>query len=177
MPPPGRRLSLRRHADAQAGCLGSLSCGKASIRASTAGLVVGIKAALRRTVSIFILMFAWLCANGSVWDAMQVVAWGKMFADYAQTLSLGQSFRETMDPDKPCSLCLAISKARAAANQHRAAAESVAAQGWGKLLFTCPDRFLFCFWTTTAAWGESPSSTGPERTDEVPLPPPRAAVG
>ena len=144
--------------------------------ASTAVVPAGNNPAVRRSISLFTLLFAWLCANGSVWDVVQVVAWGKMFAGYAQTLSFGQSVRETMDPDKPCRLCLAVSKARAAAAQNRAAASSERENRLAKLLLNREERAPFYLRTTTSEWAEYAPVIGPEHIEAVPVPPPRAVT-
>ena len=139
--------------------------------------VVRDNPAVRRSISLYTLLFAWLCANGSVWDVVQVVAWGKMFASYAQTLSVRQSVRETMDPNKPCSLCLAVSKARAAAAaQNRAAASSERENRLAKLLLNREERAPFYLRTTTSEWAEYAPVIGPEHIEAVPVPPPRAAT-
>ena len=52
---------------------------------------------MRRKFAVLSLAFAWLCANGAIWDAAQVVAWAKMFAGYAQTLSVSAALEETFD--------------------------------------------------------------------------------
>ena len=36
---------------------------------------------MRKNLAITSLLFAWLCANGALLDAVQVFAWGKMFAE------------------------------------------------------------------------------------------------
>ena len=35
--------------------------------------------AVRRTLSIACLCLAWLCANGALWNVVQLVGWAKMF--------------------------------------------------------------------------------------------------
>jgi hypothetical protein len=67
---------------------------------------------VRRVVAIFSLVIAWLCANGAVWDAMQIAAWGRMFAGYSETMGFSQALRETLDPAKPSENCGGNSKAR-----------------------------------------------------------------
>ena len=138
--------------------------------------VVRDNPAVRRSISLYTLLFAWLCANGSVWDVVQVVAWGKMFASYAQTLSFGQSVRETMDPDKPCQLCLAVSKARAATAQNRAAASSERDNRLAKLVLNREERVPFYLQTMTSEWTETAPVIGPEHIEAVPVPPPRAGT-
>ena len=68
----------------------------------------------QRTFAIASLIFAWICANGAVWDAVQVFAWARMFAGYAHTLPVRAALRETFDPGKPCEICMAVAKAKEA---------------------------------------------------------------
>lgn len=67
---------------------------------------------MRQRIAIFSLFIAWLLATGSQWDLMQVFAWGRMFAGYVNTMSVGHALEETFDTDKPCALCLAVGKAK-----------------------------------------------------------------
>src|SRR5687768_1456684 len=41
------------------------------------------------------LLLAWVCANGAIWDAVQVFAWSKMFVGYASTMTVPAALRET----------------------------------------------------------------------------------
>jgi hypothetical protein len=72
---------------------------------------------VRRTVAITSLLFAWLCANGALLDAVQVFAWGKMFAENARSQPLGAALRATFDPAKPCQFCLGVAAAKETAKQ------------------------------------------------------------
>ena len=47
---------------------------------------------VQRRFAITSLIFAWICANGAVWDAVQVFAWARMFAGYAHTLPVRAAF-------------------------------------------------------------------------------------
>ena len=69
---------------------------------------------MQRTFAIASLILAWICANGAVWDAVQVFAWARMFAGYSHTLPARAALRETFDPGKPCAICLAVAKAKEA---------------------------------------------------------------
>ena len=67
---------------------------------------------MRRRIAILSLLTAWLLATGSHWDFVQVFAWGRMFAGYAKTMSVGEALEQTFDPEKPCALCSAVRKAK-----------------------------------------------------------------
>ena len=123
-----------------------------------------------RALATLSLAFAWLCANGAVWDAMQVAAWGKMFADYSERMTVRQALRETFDPAKPCELCVGIAKAKeSSATQSPASEQSAAAKF--VLAIHLADAPVFA--NDPGDWMGGPAPAGLERTDPVPLPPPR----
>jgi hypothetical protein len=131
---------------------------------------------LRRTLSISAILMAWLFANASACDVIQVVAWGRMFAGYTRTMNIGQSLRETFDSAKPCRLCIAAGKARAASAKHDSSSTASAARGLNKLVMSFQPSAPFYFSTSAVSWGEIPAVAAPERTEAVPVPPPRSAV-
>lgn len=65
-----------------------------------------------RRFSVTLILFAWACAHGWIWDAAQVLAWGKMFGGYVQEMSFQEAVKTTFDPTQPCELCVAIDQAR-----------------------------------------------------------------
>ena len=60
---------------------------------------------MRRTISTTCLLLAWLCANGAVWNVVQVVAWAKMFHDYSQVMPVADALELTFDGSAPCDMC------------------------------------------------------------------------
>ncbi|WP_415908696.1 hypothetical protein [Oleiharenicola sp. Vm1] len=126
---------------------------------------------MRRHVSTFALLFAWLCANGAVWNVVQVVAWARMFHDYADAMPAAQALRLTFEGEA-CDLCHI---AQAAQDTARNQLPHDAALGGG-------DRVLLAFQATPAivvtapdfAWPGLVDEAGLTRTDTVPVPPPRA---
>lgn len=126
---------------------------------------------MSRKLAIVSLSFAWLCANGVLWDAMQVFAWGKMIAGYAQAMPLGAALRETFDPAKPCEMCVGIAKAKDATQQQAPAPESSAAAKFHLAIHTVESPV---FVAAHDAWPATRARLPRERTDPVPLPPPRA---
>lgn len=125
---------------------------------------------MRRVVAIFSLVVAWLCANGAVWDAMQIAAWGRMFAAYSQTMAFSQALRETLDPSKPCEMCVGIAKARDEGHKDLPTREQQAAAKFVLISHTV-DRPVFS--NDPGNWLEHSMLPGPARTDPVPLRPPR----
>jgi hypothetical protein len=123
-----------------------------------------------RALATLSLVFAWLCANGAVWDVMQVAAWGKMFAGYSERMSVTQALQETFDPAKPCEMCLGIAKAKEATAKQTSAPEQGAA---AKFVLAIHSADAPVFANDPGDWMSGPASSGRERTDPVPLPPPR----
>lgn len=125
---------------------------------------------MRKKFSIACLLFAWLCANGALLDAVQVFAWAKMFSGYAETMSLSAAFTETFDPAKPCELCLGVAAAKEAAKSQFPATPERSEE---KLLLALHTPALPIFVSPSADWPVTLASVPPSRTEPVPLPPPR----
>jgi hypothetical protein len=126
---------------------------------------------VRRILAITALLSAWVCANGAIWDAVQVFAWSKMFAGYAQQMPLGAALRETFDPAKPCELCGTVTKAKAD-EQKRALPQPES--GATKLQLACEWTATIAAATPSQSWPAAPPPRLVTRTPGVPLRPPRA---
>ncbi|MEO6245816.1 MAG: hypothetical protein ABIQ12_10300 [Opitutaceae bacterium] len=126
---------------------------------------------MRKKIASFSLLFAWLCANGGLLDGVQVVAWAKMFAGYAQTMSVTAALRETFDPAKPCEMCLGVASAKEAAQQHVPPTTERAVE---KLLLAYHANPIFVISHSPGDWPATLASAAPSRTEDVPVPPPRA---
>lgn len=126
---------------------------------------------MRKKVSIVVILVAWLCANGAMWDVAQVFAWGRMFAGYARTLSVGAALRETFDLDKPCEMCRAIQTARTTEKEQAPA--SVASAEKGKVFLTKVAVESFVFTPPPIEWPRAEAAPLVSRTEPVPVPPPR----
>jgi len=126
---------------------------------------------MRRQISTFALLFAWLCANGAVWNVVQVVAWAKMFHDYSDVMPAAQALRLTFEGEA-CNLCHI---AQSAQDTARDQLPQDAALGGS-------DRLVLAFQATPPvvviapdfAWPGLVNEAGLTRTDTVPVPPPRA---
>jgi hypothetical protein len=126
---------------------------------------------VRRKTSIAFLLLAWLCANGSLWEVVQVVAWGKMFARYTQEFSVGDALARTFDASKPCALCKVAQKGHNAASANEQTPASTGAT----------DKVLLAFHTTAPlvivapdfSWPGVTDDSSLTRTEAVPVPPPR----
>ena len=126
---------------------------------------------VRKPIASLALLFAWLCANGALLDAAQLVAWAKMFSDYRQTMGVGQALRATLDPNKPCEMCLGVASARETAKQQLPGAVESSTE---KLLLALHSPAPVILENTPGAWPAALASAAPVRTEAVPVPPPRA---
>lgn len=127
------------------------------------------RALLKRLPSAALLL-AWLFANGALLDAVQVLAWGKMFAGYAETMDVRAALARTFDPSRPCNLCRTVSRARDQAKSQLPAAVESSAE---KLILALHQPGPVLFVIEPSGWEQDSPANGPFRTDPVPVPPPR----
>jgi len=106
-------------------------------------------------------------------DVAQVCAWTRMFAGYACELPVGAALRATFDPARPCELCLAVAKAKAA-EQREAPASPVRSGEKLVLAFAVPA--LLAFPARPDGWPSAGPELAPARVEPVPVRPPRAAL-
>ncbi len=119
------------------------------------------------------LLLAWLCASGAMLDVAQVFAWTRMFAGYVRSDSIAVAARETFDPEKPCEICRAVSRAREAQGQHGTAVPSAAAE---RIVLILDSSAAFVADAAERGWPESPPARAQVRVADVPVPPPRSRV-
>ena len=124
---------------------------------------------VRRHASIACLCLAWLCANGTIWDAVQVVAWGKMFATYSSYLTTWKALEKTFDGSKPCEICSIAQHGRDASAKQQAAVSA----GEQKIFLTCEPVPPVVLSSPNFCWPGALNGTGSMRTESVPVPPPR----
>jgi hypothetical protein len=125
---------------------------------------------VRKKISLTGLLLAWLCANGAIWDVMQVFAWGKMFSEYATVLSVTDALAATFDPARRCHRCIAISEAKSA-GQEQGPLPSAPAET--KLVLACESPVQYLVAQSRAAWPAVQVGVAPLRIEPVILPPPR----
>ncbi len=128
---------------------------------------------MRRNVSIFCLLLAWLCANGAVWNVVQVVAWARMFHDYSQIMPAAKALQVTFDGSKPCELCHISQKAQDAARD-QLPRDADLGGGMEKILLLSDNTPALVLAAPDFAWPVPAGAVGLLRTDSVPVPPPRA---
>jgi hypothetical protein len=125
---------------------------------------------MRKKTALFALGFAWLCANGALLDAVQVLAWAKMFAGYSGKMSAAAALAKTFDPAKPCKMCLQVAAAKKAAQQQMP--QTVERSG-EKLTLALHRAPPIVFEPLAVTWPAATARVAPSRTEVVPVPPPR----
>jgi hypothetical protein len=125
---------------------------------------------VRKNLSIAGLLLAWLCANGALLDGLQVFAWGRMFAGYAGSMSVGAALRETFNPQKRCELCVTVAAAKSTTEASAPAQIERTAQ---RIDLVCDEPEAIVFAAVVRDWPAALASVAPERVDAVDVPPPR----
>jgi hypothetical protein len=126
---------------------------------------------VRRRLSFAALCLAWLCANGAIWNAVQVVAWAKMINDYSRVMPLPRAIQVTFDGSAPCKLCLLTAHAREAT---REPLPQEAALGTAdKLILSYQPAAAFVLVRPEPVWPAIGDITGSTRPEAVPVRPPR----
>lgn len=123
---------------------------------------------MRRALSITTLCFAWLCANGALWDCAQVFAWGKMIHDYSQVMPLAKAIETTFDGSAPCEICVVVEDA-----QQQEPAQQVERSGHDKVLLAIHQTDPVILSAPQFSWPGAVDRTGHLRTESVPVRPPR----
>lgn len=128
-------------------------------------------ARVRRRISIAALCLAWLCANGAIWNAVQVVAWAKMFHDYSQVMPVAQALKLTFDGEAPCDLCTIAETGKDAAREQLPREEALGATD--KFVLSCQTAAPLVLTAPDSVWPGLAHEAGLLRTESVPVPPPR----
>jgi hypothetical protein len=126
--------------------------------------------AVRRLVATLSLVCAWLCANGAIWDLSQLAAWARMFAGYSQTMTFSAALKETLDPSKPCEMCVGIAKAKQDSENRLPSSE---AQAGAKFVLISHVVDEPVFTNDLGSWAETSVLAPCGRVEAVPLRPPR----
>jgi len=67
---------------------------------------------MHRRFQISVILLAWLAASGGQWDLIQTFAWGRMIANYAESMPLRAAVELTFAPGNSCAICRAVSDAK-----------------------------------------------------------------
>lgn len=127
---------------------------------------------MRRNLSIGCLLFAWLCANGALWNVVQVVGWVKMLHEYSERMSASKALEITFDGSAPCNLCHISQSAEDTARQ-QLPHDAELGSGMEKLLFVSDDFVSVVGTAPDFVWPGVVNDAGLIRTESVPVPPPR----
>ena len=126
---------------------------------------------MRRKISVLFLLVAWLCANGVVWNAVQVIGWAKMVRDYSEVMPFTQALSVTFSGEAPCDFCRVAESGREQAEQLPQQATLSAALE--KIYFVADGTPVVVLPVPMAAWPVLAAETGALRIEAVPVPPPR----
>ncbi len=129
-----------------------------------------LSARLRKKFASLALLLAWVCANGAIWDAAQLLVWGKMFSDNARVMPVAAAFQATFDPAKACELCAGVAEAKETARQQLPQSVERSAE---KLLLALHTPAPILLNPVPETWPAALASAAPVRTESVPVPPPR----
>jgi len=127
---------------------------------------------VRRNFSIGCLIFAWLCANGALWNTVQVVGWAKMIRNYSNKMPMAKALEVTFDGSAPCDLCHMSEKAENTARQ-QLPRDAMLGGGMKKLLFATEELAPVVLITPEFIWPGIVNDVGIVRPESVPVPPPR----
>ena len=127
---------------------------------------------VRRRISLGCLLFAWLCANGALWNVVQVVAWAKMYHDYAQIMPAARALQITCDGSAPCDPCRLSQSAEETARQ-QLPRDAALGGGMEKILLVAESLPVVVVTAPEFAWPGVGPDAGSTRSDKVPVPPPR----
>jgi len=128
---------------------------------------------VRRQLSLACLLLAWLCANGVVWNAVQVIGWAKMFHDYSQVMPATQALQLTFSGEAPCNFCNLAESGREQTEQLPQQAALGGAMEKFLLVADCTPIVVIA--APDSAWPGVVDDAGLLRTEAVPVPPPRVA--
>ncbi len=107
-------------------------------------------------------------------DVAQAFAWGRMFAGYVRSESIAAAARETFNPEKPCEICRAVSKAREASHSRGPAVPSA---GTDKMVMIFEHSAALVILAPEGSWTECSGIRAGVLPGDVPVPPPRAPLG
>lgn len=127
---------------------------------------------MRRKLSLACLLAAWLCANGVVWNVVQVVGWAKMFHDYAKVMPVSQALRVTFDGSASCHFC-SIAEKGSDTTREQTPQSAPLGSGLDKLLLAADFAGDFEFTPATTTWPDALPADARSRRERVPVPPPR----
>lgn len=125
-----------------------------------------------RRFSTLLVLCAWLLATGSHWDLVQSFGWGRMIAQYSQSMPLAEAIRLTFTTDNFCGVCEVVNTARATDPADDDAPPPSSRDLKVQLALLTVPRVVIAAPTVLERFSVSPSRA-PTRDDPPPLRPPR----
>lgn len=130
------------------------------------------RAEVGKRVQISCMLALCILGCGAQWDLLQLFAWGRMFAEHAQSMSVTAAVRKTFDGEM-CPLCRFV----ASAKQQQARTPAPAVKGDTKLqLFFHAPAVVVVEKPVCLGWREAGSAAWISADLAPPVPPPRQAV-
>jgi hypothetical protein len=127
---------------------------------------------VRRKLSLACLFLAWLCANGAVWNVVQVVAWARMYHDFSRVMPATSALAMTFDGSAPCRLCH-ISQTAQDAERQQLPGDAALGDSAEKMLLVYESVPSPLVLAPDRTWPGIFDARGLTRTQEVPVRPPR----
>ena len=63
-----------------------------------------------RRLTLFAVLFAFVCSCGGQWPILRCVAWVHMIREYSEVVPLSQAVEMTFSGEYPCEMCKAIAE-------------------------------------------------------------------
>jgi hypothetical protein len=120
-----------------------------------------------------LMLTAWLLATGVQWDVVQVLAWGRMFANYARVLPVRDAWELTFAVNGMCDACHAVQDAKQ--DEAGNPATSVSATAKEPLVFQSPDQIVIVA-PTALPWIVVEARMVAHERAQPPTPPPRGVA-
>lgn len=96
-----------------------------------------------------------------------------MFAGYVRTESVAVAASQTLDPEKPCEICRAVSRAREAAGSHGAAVQNPSSE---RIVLILERAGRLVVRSEERQWPRVGQASAESPRSDVPVPPPRLAA-
>lgn len=118
------------------------------------------------------MLLAWLCANGALWNVVQVVGWAKMIHDYSERMPAAKAWEITFDGSAPCPFCHLSQNAEDTARKQMPR-DADLGNGIEKILLVSEAVPAVVVAEPESCWPGVAHDAGLIRTEAVPVRPPR----
>ena len=114
-------------------------------------------------------------ATGAYLDVVQLVAWARMFAGYAETMSVTEAVAQTFAPESRCHLCALVAEVRDEQQKQSPAPGGQVLEKVVLLLQFRSDAAVIP--PASFCWSLANAEMGGIGREAPPLPPPRVWIG